>query len=808
MTELGERLKKLRGDAGLTQSGLADKLNVHIQTVSKWERGKTLPDVSSLGAIADALGVPLESLLGDESGRGSVRGEAFDVSALGRSIAAGRRGLGLSQRELAEKTDVGADTVSKWERGIVAPSAYELTRLADMFSVSVSRLYYGLTAATIAAPAPEAAAKKRRLPTLPLMIAAAVLAVIVAFGSLSGTMGGPRVTVIVDGREYGAELGSTIEVEAPKKPGYEFAGWIDGYGGLFGADADGKSSLYVYADGAVYTPYYEIVHYKLDVWLGGGAMKDMPGTVTVEDPPVTLPVPVKDGAEFLGWYTDPECVGEQVTEVKCVGADITVYAKWSDGEAAVRLDACGGTIDGKREIAVFPGGEYDLPEATRGGCEFAGWYADPDGGDGPYYRAGYEMRNRTLYAVWDDAFAVGESGLFVYKKSSRSVCITGYKGGYGKNVDLVIPSEIDGLPVTEIGNMFSKFNGSVVFRSITLPDTLTELSEGAFCYAKVTEPLKLPASLRTIETEAFMYADVTLLFADNGRLERIEERAFAGATLRGTVSLPEGLEYIGRNAFTDVTTNGIALPESLSYVGKNAFSILTGSFDDRHGWCNIYVPAGLERAEANAFGELRIYSPMTQEEAEERGLDINIQVTVPRGECEVKLVSDGETLGSMRGHVIDLPVPEKDGCEFVGWRDGDGRFAAFPYIPTSEKTTLKAVFVRVEPGSGASSSAPRTITDGEVVSGDVFSTGAYWMSVDTDRPCTVRLECSTALWGVFLFTGGESQPKHLNAYEDVTYYPGDLIVVIGNENYFFTPEEDMYVRLATESFTVSFSVEA
>ena len=82
------------------------------------------------------------------------------------------------------------------------------------------------------------------------------------------------------------------------------------------------------------------------------------------------------------------------------------------------------------------------------------------------------------------------------------------------------------------------------------------------------------------------------------------------------------------------------------------------------------------------------------------------------------------------------------------------------------------------------------------------------MSVDTDRPCTVRLECSTALWGVFLFTGGESQPKHLNAYEDVTYYPGDLIVVIGNENYFFTPEEDMYVRLATESFTVSFSVEA
>ena len=52
MERFGERLKELRKAAGLTQTGLADALLLHPQTVSKWERGFSEPDISQLGDLA------------------------------------------------------------------------------------------------------------------------------------------------------------------------------------------------------------------------------------------------------------------------------------------------------------------------------------------------------------------------------------------------------------------------------------------------------------------------------------------------------------------------------------------------------------------------------------------------------------------------------------------------------------------------------------------------------------------------------------------------------------------------------------
>ena len=54
--ELGRRLKELRKAKGLTQTRLAELLGVHLQTVSKWERGVNEPDISLLGEIASVLG--------------------------------------------------------------------------------------------------------------------------------------------------------------------------------------------------------------------------------------------------------------------------------------------------------------------------------------------------------------------------------------------------------------------------------------------------------------------------------------------------------------------------------------------------------------------------------------------------------------------------------------------------------------------------------------------------------------------------------------------------------------------------------
>ncbi len=59
----GQLIRRLRIERGLTQLELANQLMITDKTVSKWERGLGLPDVSLLPGLAQALGVRLEQLL-------------------------------------------------------------------------------------------------------------------------------------------------------------------------------------------------------------------------------------------------------------------------------------------------------------------------------------------------------------------------------------------------------------------------------------------------------------------------------------------------------------------------------------------------------------------------------------------------------------------------------------------------------------------------------------------------------------------------------------------------------------------------
>ncbi len=61
-----ENLKKIRKDKGYTQEELAKELNVVRQTVSKWEKGLSLPDVDILSKIADILETDVNVLLGGQ----------------------------------------------------------------------------------------------------------------------------------------------------------------------------------------------------------------------------------------------------------------------------------------------------------------------------------------------------------------------------------------------------------------------------------------------------------------------------------------------------------------------------------------------------------------------------------------------------------------------------------------------------------------------------------------------------------------------------------------------------------------------
>ena len=62
---LNENLKTLRKAKGLSQEELAIRLNVVRQTISKWEKGLSVPDAGVLMKIADELDTSVNVLLGE-----------------------------------------------------------------------------------------------------------------------------------------------------------------------------------------------------------------------------------------------------------------------------------------------------------------------------------------------------------------------------------------------------------------------------------------------------------------------------------------------------------------------------------------------------------------------------------------------------------------------------------------------------------------------------------------------------------------------------------------------------------------------
>ena len=67
VSQIGRFISWRRADLGLTQAQLAQRLDVTDKAVSKWERGKSLPDVALLSRVAAELRVSVVELLSGES---------------------------------------------------------------------------------------------------------------------------------------------------------------------------------------------------------------------------------------------------------------------------------------------------------------------------------------------------------------------------------------------------------------------------------------------------------------------------------------------------------------------------------------------------------------------------------------------------------------------------------------------------------------------------------------------------------------------------------------------------------------------
>lgn len=235
-----------------------------------------------------------------------------------------------------------------------------------------------------------------------------------------------KVTVTFDanGGQLSTGTPGSVEIAAggtiamlpqPVRTGYAFVGWTTADGTAFDITTPVNESMTVIAQ---WTP--NVYQISLDAQGGALAADEASIEATFDAPIGQLPVPTREGYEFLGWFTQPQGGDEVTAETMYrTAGPSTYYAQWDvlpATQVVLTLDANGGMFQGGQEtiaevVAInAPLHSSDLTVPQREGFELAGWYldesltqpvvlvedADPDAG----IVATTFAQDATLYAKW------------------------------------------------------------------------------------------------------------------------------------------------------------------------------------------------------------------------------------------------------------------------------------------------------------------------------------------------------------------------------------------------------------------------
>ena len=100
--KIGNFLKELRKEKNLTQEQFAEKLNVSGRTVSRWETGTNMPDISLLAEIAELYEVGISEIISGERKSGTMNDEVKEVAqGLSEYAASEKEGIVKEIRSLS-----------------------------------------------------------------------------------------------------------------------------------------------------------------------------------------------------------------------------------------------------------------------------------------------------------------------------------------------------------------------------------------------------------------------------------------------------------------------------------------------------------------------------------------------------------------------------------------------------------------------------------------------------------------------------------------------------------------------------------
>lgn len=175
------------------------------------------------------------------------------------------------------------------------------------------------------------------------------------------------------------------------------------------------------------------------------------------------------------------------------------------------------------------------------------------GGENSYFANGQSVvtegitltESLTVPETDEDVIITGTTGDgFEYEIDNKEVTITGYTGLASS---IIIPNEIEGYPVTSIGNAaFFECTDIII---VTIPEGVTKIGGSAFSGCTALNNVTLPDSVTSIGNYAFRdcnsLADIVI---PNG-VSKIGEAAFMECTSLKSIKIPESVISIGTYPF-------------------------------------------------------------------------------------------------------------------------------------------------------------------------------------------------------------------------------------------------------------------
>lgn len=140
MSKVGEKIKELRMESGITQLQLGDYAGCSGQVISNIERGYTNPSADVLKKISEYFHVPSDYLLGKSKSQWLALDPDTTMPYIGTRVSDLLTHASISTEAFADAVEVAPEEVADILNGSVTPNIGTLARISKVLNTSIDFL--------------------------------------------------------------------------------------------------------------------------------------------------------------------------------------------------------------------------------------------------------------------------------------------------------------------------------------------------------------------------------------------------------------------------------------------------------------------------------------------------------------------------------------------------------------------------------------------------------------------------------------------------------------------------------------------